>query len=381
MEERVVFGVEIDICPSCRGVFLDPGEAEAQGVDTAALFGGARGAAIPVGVSTRLCPVHAQPMHTFRIVGSDGGTVDVDRTECCGGIFLDPGEQGDFAAAAERAAWLANGAVRSSSFASSAPGPRPAPRPRAAGPSEPTPETLRTASGAVFAAPPPEGGIAAQASPGAAFATVARGLFARGTGGAATRESGAAPSPIEANQSSPRCCPRCSGPYRADRTGGVEVDVCDACGSMFFDPGETDAKGIDTAALFGVGAEGVELGGASALGCPACGEPMQVVRVSTLAGILEVDRAPCCGGLFLDGGELDPFARAAQVASWAAADRTFEEKGEVVGERAMQHAMASGPELSAATASFVRGRVDAMVMRMVKNRYRRWGRRGGFHFD
>jgi hypothetical protein len=98
---------------------------------------------------------------------------------------------------------------------------------------------------------------------------------------------------------------------------------------------------------------------------------MQVARVTTLAGVLEVDRATCCGGLFLDGGELDPLARAARVAEWAAADEQYTRDGEVVGEAAMLPGIAAGDALDRAAASFVRGRVDAMVARMITERRRR----------
>lgn len=45
--------------------------------------------------------------------------------------------------------------------------------------------------------------------------------------------------------------------------------------------------------------------------------------IETLAGPLLVERAECCGGFFLDGGEDDAFARAARIATTARADREF----------------------------------------------------------
>ena len=53
MEERFLFGVEIDVCPACEGVFLDPGEAEARGI---LLFGD-----LPIYVSRDSADVWANP--------------------------------------------------------------------------------------------------------------------------------------------------------------------------------------------------------------------------------------------------------------------------------------------------------------------------------
>jgi Zn-finger nucleic acid-binding protein len=425
MEARPVFRTEIDLCPACGGVFLDPGEAEVQGVDTAVLFGDTKGAAEAVGPTNRPCPAHRIPMVRYRILGVAGRPVDIDRATCCGGVFLDAGEQGAFARAAQRAALLAGG--------------QPAAAPLRA-PSAPT-ERVRSASGAVFAMPadPPEAGPAAagaaprgraegpggapadppEAGPAAAgaapsgpaegpdgaavaggagptsgatgraapaptapaeaprpgtaaddFAALCRGIAARGRATADPGSPEAPPEPLRPTEATERRCPRCEGAYRADRTGGVEIDVCDACGSMFFDPGEIEAKGIATAALFGVGPEAAQDRGPSELACPACGEAMQVARITTLAGVLEVDRATCCGGLFLDGGEYDPLARAARVAEHAAADRRFVRDGEVVGEAAVTREVLESGAFTRATAAFVRGRVDSMVMRMAQRRRR-----------
>lgn len=350
MESRPVFGVELDICPRCRGVFFDANEPEMAGVDTAALFGVGAGAATRVGADGRPCPAHGQPMVRYRIVATDGRALDVDRAACCGGVFLDAGEQSHFAAAAERAARLAGAPpVRPS------PIPSPSPSSGAAG------DNVRTSTGAVFAAPPPP----PSSTPGGHFGDILRGVVAHEPRSVAPLRE------LDPTEASDRACPRCRGPYRADRADGLEVDYCAACGSMFFDPGESEAAGAHTAAFFGVGPSAAQAAGPSELSCPACGPPMEAWRVSTLAGVLEVDRAGCCGGLYLDGGELDPFVRASRAAHHAEADARYATDGEVAGERAMIRSMASGPTLSAVTASVVRGRVDAMVMTMLRRRHRR----------
>lgn len=338
MEARPSFGIEIDLCPRCGAVFLDGGEAEVQGVDTSALFGTA---ATDLGLATRACPAHRIPMRRYRLAGSRG-PVDIERAECCGGVFLDPGEQGELAAAAAHAARIAGRAV----------GPRPTRQVEPAG-------QVTTSTGAVFALPPEQGG---------ALGGVMRGVLAH------TGKPADLPSDLDPREPTGRRCPRCNGEYRADRNGGVEIDVCTGCGSLFFDAGEIDARGIDTAALFGQGPEAAQAGGPSELSCPACNVPMEVVRITTLAGILEVDRARCCGGFFLDGGEHDAFARAARVASQEEAERRFLRDGSVAGEAAVQAAIAGASGLDSATADYVRGRVDSALMHVFRRRLRRYAR-------
>ncbi|MFK7986375.1 MAG: zf-TFIIB domain-containing protein [Sandaracinaceae bacterium] len=339
MEARHQFGMEIDMCTVCAGVFLDPGESEAQGIDTGALFGVGPGAARELMVTERRCPVHHRPMTRFEITGAYR-TVEIERAACCGGIFLDPGEQSELAQAAAHAWRLA---------------PETTPGARAPLVHAPSVDTVQTGTGAVFAAPPPETGGA-------------MGALLRG----AAASTGAVPTSVrnlDAQIVTERHCPRCDSLYRADRSDDVEVDVCDECGSMFFDPGEVEARGVDTAALFGVGSDAATVMGPSELHCPACQQPMEAVRVRSLAGEVEVDRATCCGGLFLDGGEHEPFTRAAKAAQFAAADRTYEKQGYVVGEAAMTKAIGAGAS-GAATAAFIRSRVDSMMHRMLERRVR-----------
>lgn len=345
MEARPSFGIEIDICPRCGGVFLDGGEAEMQGVDTSALFGVA---ARDLGLTNRPCPAHRTAMRRFRLDGARG-PVDIERADCCGGIFLDPGEQGELAAAAAHAARLA-GHVQP-------------PMPSMPADLEPSAH-VKTATGAVFALPPEQGGT---------LGGVMRGVLAH------TGKPAELPAEINPQEPTGRHCPRCKGEYRADRKGGTEIDVCVQCGSLFFDPGELDARGIDTAALFGQGPEAAQAHGPSELSCPACNVPMEVVRVTTLAGILEVDRAKCCGGLFLDGGEHDAFARAARVATQQQADRQFLQDGHVVGEAAIQSAIAASSASHEGAAAFVRARVDAALHEMHRRRYERLLRRFRWH--
>ncbi|MFT5355255.1 MAG: Zn-finger nucleic acid-binding protein [Polyangiales bacterium] len=90
MKMMDVHGTEIDSCPKCAGVFLDAHEGGVINVDTGMLFGfGAR----PVGKSERLCPDHNVAMMTFRVATpSSDEDINIERSECCGGVYLDAGE-------------------------------------------------------------------------------------------------------------------------------------------------------------------------------------------------------------------------------------------------------------------------------------------------
>lgn len=344
MQPAHAFGVEIDTCPGCRGMFLDPGEAEAQGLETATLFGVARDAAQDAGLTRRLCPVHGAEMRRYRI-GTDNGVIEIERSDCCGGLFLDAGEHAPFAHAARRAASLAAGLAD---------------------------DQVRTGSGAVFSAPPPPPGPdgATASAKQSGFANFCRGMAAMD----ASEQNGGGddpPRPIRATQSSGRHCPRCGNAYQADRSSGIEIDVCAQCGSVFLDAGEDAAKGADTSALFGVASEAATEIGPSQLACPACNQTMRAVHVTTLAGTIEVDRAGCCGGLYLDGGEWDPFTRAAKVAQRDAADRQFAKTGQAAGEAAIMQTMGDRGATSQYSAVGVRKHVDSAMRHIMEQRARR----------
>jgi Zn-finger nucleic acid-binding protein len=157
----------------------------------------------------------------------------------------------------------------------------------------------------------------------------------------------------------------------ADRGDGIEIDVCPSCEATFLDLSSFDARGLDTGVLFGMGPEAAVNRGSSDLACPRCNELMLVFDVPTIAGPLEVERAPCCGGLFLDGGEREPFVRAARRAIQDAADRTFAEQGEVVGEAAMTKSLAESGALTQMMLASIRARVDGMMLRMIEQAKRR----------
>ena len=90
MTPRSYQGVVVDLCSGCGSVYLDPGEAAATGIDEATLFGRE---ARPAGPSARACPCGRAAMTKFAIdVGER--TLEIERSSCCGGVFLDAGEHG-----------------------------------------------------------------------------------------------------------------------------------------------------------------------------------------------------------------------------------------------------------------------------------------------
>lgn len=362
LEAQWILDVELDVCPKCGGVFLDPGDAEARGWDLAALFGAPE--ATHAGPSRRQCAVHGTRME--RIVFGEGlYAFEVERASCCGGVFLDASEGTSFAEAAARATAMAESAGLAA---------------RGGHDVEAAEDgTITTASGAVFAAPPASAGSPPPPKESArrgAFATVARNILSSST---APRGSGAtAPAPttryeVGGGALSPtdRACPRCGEPMQADREGGVELDLCPACGATFLDLGDIDARGVDIGVLFGMGPEAAVARGASELLCPRCQKPMSVFDVPTIAGPLEVERAPCCGGLFLDGGEQEPFVCAARRAANEAGDRAFATFGQVVGDAALTQHLARSGVMTEVMLNTIRSRVDAMVLRMIRDNQRR----------
>lgn len=107
MQTRRTQRADVDLCPRCAGIYLDPGEGEALGLDMAMLLGfNARA----LGGSERTCPDHAQAMQTFAVT-TPGGELTVERAACCGGVFLDAGEAGQLRSSAPGAAATATPSV------------------------------------------------------------------------------------------------------------------------------------------------------------------------------------------------------------------------------------------------------------------------------
>ncbi len=83
---------EIDVCPECKGTFLDAGEGMAAfGPDAEVRFLLEDGRARRLHASRRRCPAAHGTMTVFSI-RTPTGNVEVDLCEECGGFYFDAGE-------------------------------------------------------------------------------------------------------------------------------------------------------------------------------------------------------------------------------------------------------------------------------------------------
>ena len=289
MTPRSYQGVVVDLCGGCGSVYLDPGEAAATGIDEATLFGRD---ARPAGPSARKCPCGRAAMTRFA-VDMGGRTLEIDRSSCCGGVFLDAGEHGTL--------------------------------------------VKRTMA------------------------------LAGGTG--------------------ERSCPRCNGSFEAFVRDGIEVDTCVACKAVFLDVGDLGAKGIDVTALFGIGPESAREIGPSTVTCPVHAKPMIKLEITLFEKRWEIERAPC-GGVFLDGGEQNPFAAAARKAKMAWGDQEFAAGRSATDEEALMEAQKANALIghrmavdSAIQAAEERERRRREMISRLEGRRRRRGGIAGVIFD
>jgi Zn-finger nucleic acid-binding protein len=118
------------------------------------------------------------------------------------------------------------------------------------------------------------------------------------------------------DQPGTRICPRCRSGLAPKAVRLITLDECGTCRGLWFDRGEFDRAFKILTGQYGAGASGAELlaGGTStgpapadALPCPACGDAMGRRRLDR--GGIEIDACSRCGGMWLDGGELDALRR------------------------------------------------------------------------
>ena len=111
-------------------------------------------------------------------------------------------------------------------------------------------------------------------------------------------------------------CPRCNVDLTASDLGEygfVVLDTCPTCKGAWFDKGELDRldKSVWTNVEelpFKAAQEGRE-----PVACPKCSSEMQPISPAD-APALVVDRCACCGGFWLDAGELDKMREVALAA-------------------------------------------------------------------
>jgi Zn-finger nucleic acid-binding protein len=110
-------------------------------------------------------------------------------------------------------------------------------------------------------------------------------------------------------------CPRCSTPLAHVLIGGVDVDVCEACGGLWLDRLEL-ARFEESDSVLGevllahLSQFPVAIVDRSArLRCPRHPEVVMMRRAFSRAYPVEIDECPECGGLWLDAGELAQIRR------------------------------------------------------------------------
>lgn len=118
-------------------------------------------------------------------------------------------------------------------------------------------------------------------------------------------------------------CPRCQAPLPPGVYEGATVETCTRCGGQWL--GREELKQIvDTRertwepgaleAMRGVSVRGLDLARVREdLACPDCAAVMEPFQYGGDSGII-LDRCLACGGIWLDGGELEKVQMAVEAA-------------------------------------------------------------------
>jgi Zn-finger nucleic acid-binding protein len=121
-------------------------------------------------------------------------------------------------------------------------------------------------------------------------------------------------------------CPRCGSPLEPSEYEGATVHCCGRCRGQWLGPAELKQI-VDSrkarwdpdrlAALRATSARRVPLGAVrEELPCPECGGVMDTFNYGGDSGVL-LDKCPACGGIWLDGGELEKVQTAVESAERA----------------------------------------------------------------
>jgi uncharacterized protein len=108
----------------------------------------------------------------------------------------------------------------------------------------------------------------------------------------------------------PLGCPRCVTPLRRLRIGGVDTDICEACGGVWLDRLELSRfENPDSALGDALVAHLSQIPAAltdhaARLRCPRHPGVVMLRRAFSRTIPIQIDECPECGGLWLDTGEL-----------------------------------------------------------------------------
>lgn len=102
-------------------------------------------------------------------------------------------------------------------------------------------------------------------------------------------------------------CPRCNLPMSTEEHGDIVMEHCGRCGGWWMDPEDLKAI-VDTIRLTVEGPAvraGVDLTDVCEdAACPRCGVPLEPFNYAGDSGVI-LDKCRQCGGLWLDGGDLE----------------------------------------------------------------------------
>lgn len=105
-------------------------------------------------------------------------------------------------------------------------------------------------------------------------------------------------------------CPRCREGMKELPNRRAVIDRCDQCKGTFFDQGEMiRLLGESADPKYWLQAATSRQAGLSEIDCPRCKAGMALRRLASDELQVEVDHCGECGGLWLDGGEVDVVMR------------------------------------------------------------------------
>ena len=106
-------------------------------------------------------------------------------------------------------------------------------------------------------------------------------------------------------------CPRTGGSLKRVKVGGIEVDISEQCGGVFFDNLEIEKFNVPTDRRGEVLAQHLAqfadqpLDLSKRINCPKCQDVMMMRRYESPRHLVEIDECPACAGIWLDTGELE----------------------------------------------------------------------------
>lgn len=106
-------------------------------------------------------------------------------------------------------------------------------------------------------------------------------------------------------------CPRTGSNLKPLSVGGIEVDVSESCGGVFFDNLEINQFEKHRSHVGDILVEHLEKFQyqktltKERVNCPRCPDVVMMRRFYDATARLEIDECPNCGGIWLDTGELD----------------------------------------------------------------------------